>query len=67
MLRVAADAGDEHAAETLADLLAARGDLDGLRARLDVGNESVGWRLSYLLLTVSRAAVKRQSGCASSA
>ena len=37
-LRARADAGDESAAGRLADLLAERGDLDGLRARADAGD-----------------------------
>jgi hypothetical protein len=32
-LRARADAGDHHAADRLAELLAERGDVDGLRAR----------------------------------
>ena len=37
---VAADAGDEHAARHLVDLLAGRGDLEEVRARADVGDGS---------------------------
>ena len=39
LYRHAADAGDEDAAGRLAELLAERGDLDGLRARADAGDE----------------------------
>jgi hypothetical protein len=47
-LRARADAGDEHAARPLAELLARRGDLDGaaqiLRARADAGDgDAAGW------------------------
>ena len=40
-----ADAGDRHAAGRLAELLAERGDLDGLRARADAGDGTPpsGW------------------------
>src|SRR5947208_163286 len=38
LYRRAADAGDRFAASQLADLLAARNDLDELRARADVGD-----------------------------
>ena len=40
LYRRAADAGDKHAAQNLAELLAERGDLDELRGRADVGD---GW------------------------
>jgi hypothetical protein len=45
----AADAGDENAAEQLADLLARRGDLDQLRARADAGDEYAARQLVRLL------------------
>ena len=48
-LRARADAGDEHAARRLAELLAERGDLDGaavLRARADAGDEYAASRLA---------------------
>jgi hypothetical protein len=38
ILRTRADAGDQDAARELAGLLAQRDDLDGLRARVDVGD-----------------------------
>ena len=44
-----ADAGDEDAAAQLAELLAERGDLDGLRARADAGDEDAAWQLAELL------------------
>ena len=49
MLRAAADAGDGHAAVRLAELLAERGDLDGLRARADAGDRHAAERLAELL------------------
>jgi hypothetical protein len=49
LYRYAADAGDEHAAFRLAELLAARGDLDGLRTRADAGDEAAAWQLIDLL------------------
>ena len=49
LYRHAADAGDEHAARQLAELLARRGDLDGLRARADAGDEHAAERLAGLL------------------
>ena len=49
ILRAAADAGDEHAAGRLAELLAGRGDLDGLRARADAGDGFAARRLAELL------------------
>ena len=44
-MRARADAGDGDAAERLAELLAERGDLDGLRARADAGDGHAagGW------------------------
>ncbi len=45
----AADAGDEFAARQLARLLAARGDLDELRARADAGDEDAAVHLALLL------------------
>jgi hypothetical protein len=50
ILRARADAGDEYAARELADLLAQRGDLDGLRARVDVGDHDATRELSGLLI-----------------
>ena len=47
--RARADAGDGHAAARLADLLAERGDLDGLRARADAGDGHAARRLADLL------------------
>ena len=47
--RLAADAGDRHAAWRLAKLLAGRGDLDGLRARADAGDRHAAERLAHLL------------------
>jgi hypothetical protein len=49
LYRHAADAGDEYAAYRLADLLAARGDLDGLRARADAGHGASALLLADLL------------------
>ena len=48
-LRARADAGDNHAARRLADLLMKRGDLDGLRARADAGDDHGALRLAELL------------------
>ena len=45
----ARNAGDEDAAVRLAELLAERGDLDGLRARADAGDGYAAWRLAELL------------------
>jgi hypothetical protein len=49
ILRARADVGDEKAARLLVDLLARRGDLDGLRARADVGDGSARRRLASVL------------------
>jgi hypothetical protein len=49
LYRHAADADDDRAARQLADLLAGRGDLDGLRARADAGDGDAAWRLADLL------------------
>ena len=49
LYRRAADAGDEHAAERLADLLYDRGDLNQLRARADAGDGQAAYRLADLL------------------
>jgi hypothetical protein len=49
LYRHAAAAGDSHAAQYLAGLLADRGDLDGLRARADAGDEYAAERLVRLL------------------
>ena len=48
-LRARADAGDRDAARRLAELLAERGDLDGLRARADAGDRYAARRLAGLL------------------
>ena len=45
----AADGGDADAAERLSDLLAERGDVDGLHARTDAGDGYAAWRLARLL------------------
>ena len=45
----AADAGNVHAARRLADLLAERGEVDGLRARTDAGDEHAAVVLVDLL------------------
>jgi hypothetical protein len=49
LYRHAADAGEEDAARQLAELLARRADLDGLRARADAGDEHAASRLAQLL------------------
>ena len=49
LYRHAATVGDGPAAEQLADLLAVRGDLDGLRARADAGDGYAAGRLAGLL------------------
>ena len=49
LYRLAADAGDRFAAHLLAELLAQRGDLDGLRARADVGDEYAATKLADVL------------------
>ena len=49
LYRHAADAGDRHAARQLADLLARREDLDGLRTRADTGDSDAAERLADLL------------------
>ena len=49
LYRLAADAGDGHAAMELAELLYDRGDLDGLRARADADDGSAPVRLAWLL------------------
>ena len=49
LYRHAADAGDWDAAWRLAELLARRGDLDGLRARADAGDGSAAGQLARLL------------------
>jgi hypothetical protein len=54
ILRTRADAGDEYAARELADLLAQRGDLDGLRARADAGDQDATRELSGLLIKQGR-------------
>jgi hypothetical protein len=54
VLRARTDAGDEHAAISLACLLAKRGDLDELRARTDVGDEEAAGLLPRLLIEQGR-------------
>jgi hypothetical protein len=54
VLRIPADAGDRDAALRLADLLARRGDLDGLRARADAGDRPAASRLAGLLIKQGR-------------
>ena len=49
LYRRAADAGDQDAAAQLDELLAERGDLDGLRARADAGDGYATARLANLL------------------
>jgi hypothetical protein len=49
LLRARADAGDQHAAWQLVDLLEKRGDLDGLRTRADAGDQHAAWQLVDLL------------------
>jgi thioredoxin-like negative regulator of GroEL len=49
LYRRAADAGDGHAADRLANLVARRGDLDQLRARADGGDHDAAMRLVGLL------------------
>jgi hypothetical protein len=49
LYRYAADAGDGYAADRLADLLAERGDLNGLRARADAGDRAAAVQLARLL------------------
>jgi hypothetical protein len=48
LYRHAADAGDEHAGKQLAELLAGRGDLDGLRGRADAGDRAAADQLAAL-------------------
>ena len=50
----AADAGDQGAARGLANLLAERGDLDGLRARADTGDRYAASQLADLLIKQGR-------------
>jgi hypothetical protein len=49
LYRHAADVGDTYAAWQLAELLAGRGDLDGLRARADAGDRWAAGRMAELL------------------
>ena len=49
LYRLAADAGDENAALQLTNLLAQRGDMDGLRARADAGDWHAAHQLADLL------------------
>jgi hypothetical protein len=56
LYRHAADAGDGDASRALAELLEKRGDLDGLRARADVGDGAdVLWGLVRLLVKQGRS------------
>ena len=50
LYRHAADSGDRAAAVGLAELLAWRGDLDGLRARADAGDRAAAEQLAHLLV-----------------
>jgi len=43
LLRILADVGDEYTARQLAELLAQRGDLDGLRVLADAADEYAAW------------------------
>ena len=69
VLRARADAGDRAAAWRLAELLAERGDLDGLRARADAGDGDAAWRLAELLAErgdldgAARPGRRRRRGC----
>ena len=54
LYRHAANAGDTYTAVRLADLLAQRGDLDGLRARADAGDQDAGRWLPELLIKQGR-------------
>jgi TIR domain len=47
LYRCAADRGDEYATRRLADMLAARRDWSGLRARVDVGDYYAAWKLAW--------------------
>ena len=49
LYRHAADTGNSYAVVRLAELLAQRGDLDGLRARADTGDRDAARRLAALL------------------
>jgi hypothetical protein len=49
LLRVSADAGDLPAAWRLAELLAERGDIDELRARVNAGDQFAGPELVKML------------------
>jgi hypothetical protein len=55
LYHLASDAGDKDAASRLADLLAARGDLNELRARAGAGDEHAARRLPGLLIKLGRA------------
>jgi hypothetical protein len=50
VLRVRAEVGDRDAAARLADLLAQRGDVDGIRARAEVGDQDAAQMLVGLLI-----------------
>jgi TIR domain len=50
LYRRAADAGHRDSAERLDNLLARRGDVDGLRARADAGDVTATWLLGPLLV-----------------
>jgi len=49
LYQAAINAGDRSASWPLADLLARRGDVDGLRALTDAGDRNAAWRLTRLL------------------
>ena len=49
VLRARVQAGDGHGTYQLAELLAKRGDLDGLRARAGEGDRDAAWRVADLL------------------
>src|SRR5450759_3493222 len=55
LYRHASDAGDWEAVGRLADLLAERGDLDGLRARANAGDRGAAGRLADLLAELGRS------------
>jgi hypothetical protein len=53
-LRARADTGDRLAADRLAGLPPEHGDLDELRARIDVGDGAADWRLVEVLIKQGR-------------
>ena len=56
-VRTLANAGDEYAAWRLADLLAGRGDLDGLRAQVEADDQGAAKLLAGLLAEQGRGEV----------